>query len=98
MENTDNDYHLALLKALISGLEQDLTHQQLASYVNAHGLTTPYGRKWSASSIKETLKKLRNHLSYPSKLYREYLKLIYSKKLSIPESLILMLPKHYRST
>jgi hypothetical protein len=82
-------YYKSVLLILIAGLTAFQTHQQIAERLNNAVLLTPTGKPWTASIVKESLKKLRLHRDYPNKLHHALLELIYAGELTVKQTLIL---------
>jgi hypothetical protein len=79
-------YYSRLFRFLIEGLEAGRSYVDVAHLLNAHGVTTPTGRQWRDSSIKNTLKSLRNPARYPSRIATALVDLIARKELTTQEA------------
>jgi hypothetical protein len=82
-------YYKSVILVLLAGLHKNLTHQSIADRLNTEKILTPTGLTWTASVVKETLKKLRLHHEYPSKLYHALLELAYVGELTVKQTQIL---------
>jgi hypothetical protein len=82
-------YYKSVILILLEGLHKNLTHQAIADRLNGEQILTPTGLIWTATIVKETLKKLRLHHEYPNKLHHAVLELIYVGQLTVKQTLIL---------
>jgi hypothetical protein len=75
-------YYSRLFRFLIEGLAAGRPYADVARLLNAHGVTTPTGREWRDSSIKNALKSLRNPTRYPSRMAAALVDLIARNELT----------------
>jgi hypothetical protein len=80
-----SDYYLALLLALIAGLDANLTHQGISNALNSAGIKTPQGLSFSALIVKDVLKKIRLATDYPNAVHVAMLSLIVAGKLTVAQ-------------
>lgn len=90
--HSDN-YYLALIRTLIRGLTDGLTDRQIAASLNEAGILAPSGVPYTPTAVTQTLKKLRNHKEYPSKIHKVLLELVFDGVLAAPATYILFKPR-----
>jgi hypothetical protein len=75
-------YYERLLKQLLDGLKAGLSYVSIAITLNRSGITTPTDRRWTGSTVKNTLKSLRHPDRYPSRVHRALVELLSYDQLS----------------
>lgn len=80
-------YYKTLLTALIAGITDGLSYQQVADQLNALPILTPTGLTWLADGVKQAHKKLIHSAAYPSKLHYALLELVYHGDLTVKATL-----------
>lgn len=88
-----DSYYLALIRLLIRGLTDGLTDRQIAASLNEAGILAPSGVPYTPTAVTQTLKKLRNHREYSSKIHKVLLQLVFDGILSAPATYILFKPR-----
>jgi hypothetical protein len=86
-------FYLTLIRALIRGLNDGLTDRQIAASLNEAGILAPSGIPYTPNAVTQTLKKLRNHKEYPSKIHKVLLQLVFDGLLAAPATYILFKPR-----
>jgi hypothetical protein len=80
-----SDYYLALLLALISGLNAKLTHQGISNSLNSLGIKTPQGLTFTTVIVKNLLMKIRLANDYPNTVHVQMLTLIVAGRLTVAQ-------------
>lgn len=91
-------YYRLVLITLIDGLKEGLTHSALAQRLNAALLPAPSGARWSATSLKAGLFKLRHPDEFPSRLYAAMTRLVFVGLLTRDECSVLIQHRGFEDT
>lgn len=70
-------FYRATLTLLIDAVRERLTHRQTALRLNEARLPAPTGAKWTTTSVRVALFKIRWPDQYPSKLFQALTRLHY---------------------
>lgn len=91
-------YYRLVLITLIDGIKDGLTHSALAKRLNDALLPAPSGSRWSATSIKAALYKLRHPDDFPSRLYAAMTRLVFVGMLTREECSVLVTHRGFEET
>ncbi|MEH3087124.1 MAG: hypothetical protein PGN26_11465 [Xylophilus ampelinus] len=83
-------YYHSVIFALIEGLKKHLRQEDIAKRLNDASIPSPLGTSWTASKIKEQIKRLRNPILYRSPLYTGVLELVVLGDLSHEDAALLL--------
>lgn len=83
-------FYQAVLACLITCRADKQTYKQTATALNAAGLLTPTSQVWSESHVRQTLKVLRNHTSYSSRIHAALMTFVFHGIFSVQQALSIL--------
>ena len=82
-------YYLAVLRALIQGLNARLSDQSIADLLASKGLLAPSGEQWTANRVTDALYSLRKRQNRPNRLYAHLIRFVFEGVMAASDYLIL---------
>lgn len=89
-------FYRSVLSALLDGRKAKMRDGEIAEMLNARGVPTATGARWTAVHVKNALYDLRHSQVRSNRLHRALLEFVFAGILSVADAWILMEPRPVR--